>query len=266
MGKDKEKFKSRWFHFTNYDMDYDWNHKYETENTIKYIAYGLEHTKSGRPHHQGWMYVKNPLYNTRRLLGTMHSEIMKGNIDQNDSYCSKENELVKIGIKPKQGNRRDISDIMDSIRENGESSLDIAQDNPNLWVQYGRRFDDYRRLLLPRRTWKTEVSVFWGESGTGKTSTAWELAPNAAVVSFHNGFIIGYSGEEDVIFDDFEDSSIPRQLFLQLTDRYPLKVNIKNGEMEWAPKRIIITSNFNPKYWFSGCEAVARRLDYVENL
>lgn len=259
--------KSRWWTFTNFDMDFDWDQLFESEDSIKYIAYGRETCPStNRPHHQGWLYVKNALHSTKKLLGTMHAESMRGTIDQNDTYCSKESKLTTLGIKPKQGNRRDIADIMDSIK-NGETDIETAENNPSQWVQYGRRFEDFRRLIMPRRTWKSEVFVFWGAAETGKTKKCWEMAPDAADVSWHNGFCIGYHGEEDVIIDDFEDTAIPRNTFLKMTDRYPMVMNVKNGEINWSPKRIFITSNYPPESWYALANAdpaVMRRLDHVE--
>lgn len=260
--------KSRWWCFTNFDLDFDWQHWYETNDTVIYIAYGEETCPTTkRLHQQGWFYVKNSIAGTSRILPKIHTEIMRGSIMQNDRYCSKEaGELIELGSKPRQGQRRDLNGVFDLIKDHGTSELELAESNPAQWCQYGRRFEEYRALLVPKRQWKSEVIVFWGPAGSGKTKRAWEMAPKAASISFHNGFVIGYKGERDVIIDDFEDRSIPRYLFLQMTDRYPMRVNIKNGDVEWSPQRIFITSNFDPNWWYGGCPAVKRRLDSVDQM
>lgn len=251
--------------FTCFDLSFDWQALFENDDSITYLAYAHETCPTtGRHHKQGWLYLRNGVRSLRSKIGTIHHERMYGTFAQNDAYCSKEGDLIEFGRKPRQGERRDIAEIMEAVAD-GETSLQTAEKTPALWCQYGRRFDEYRRLLIPRRTWKTEVFVYWGEPGTGKTERCWEQAPDADIVSFANGFVVGYRGGEDVIFDDFEDSQIPRGLFLQLTDKYPMVINVKNGEMNWAPKRVFITSNFNPKYWYTGCKAVARRLTAVHN-
>ena len=273
--------KSRWWCFTNFDLDFDWNHLFENETCIVYLAYGEEVCPStGREHQQGWIYFKNSKASTRDILGTMHAEVMRGNIKQNDAYCSKEGSLIEYGVKPKQGARRDIAAVFEAIRE-GESELSLAETNPSQWVQYGRRFEDYRRLLVPRRMWKTEVHVYWGETKSGKTHRAWEVTggrdnPQTVSIGYTSGgFFTNYHGEPNVILDDF-DGNMPRELFLQITDRYPMHVNVKNSSVQWAPKRLIITSNFPPERWYGtydaekgvwvGDAAVMRRLDIVEQM
>lgn len=251
--------RTRWFVFTNFDMDWDWRHVMTNNPNLRYVAYGEETTKTGRKHQQGWLYFNNPRMGTRGVTGTMHVEKMMGTMEESDRYCSKENDIVEYGKKPTAGERRDIAETFEAIKE-GVSEREIAEANPAQWCQYRRGMAAYREMITPRRTWKTEVIVLWGDSGTGKTKKAWEMAPDAAPVTYTKGdFFIGYNGEADVIIDDFDDTVMPRNIFMTMTDRYPMVANVKGSSVNWAPKRIILTSNYDPAQWYFGHEAVIRR-------
>lgn len=81
---------------------------------------------------------------------------------------------------------------------------------------------------------------------------------------YSNNFWSSYVGQEEVLIDDFDSSMISRQTFLKLTDRYPYKLRVLQAFAEWVPKKIYITSNYDPKYWYGGDPAVMRRLTSVQ--
>jgi hypothetical protein len=56
----------------------------------------------------------------------------------------------------------------------------------------------------------------------------------------------------------------------ELMDRYPMLVHTKGGMIQWAPKRLIITSNTPPWSWYrhvfenkANAKAFRRRMDKV---
>ncbi len=174
---------------------------------------------------------------------------------------------MNTGQPAAQGQRNDLTLIRDEIKE-GANELEIASDHFGQWVRYRKSFERYRALLSEQRTHVTRVLVYWGPTGVGKTRRAFEEHPEATFLSYENGFWqppkAAYIGV--VIIDDFEDTQIPRGLFLRLTDRYPLTVNVKGSSANWAPTTIILTSNFDPTMWYAGSPAVQRRLSAVEHM
>jgi len=263
--------KSRNWVFTNFKLDFDWDAYYENETRCNFIAYGNEVCPTtGRGHQQGYIRFSSPLAGTSRILPGIRTDVMRGSFKQNEAYCSKEASLVKYGKEPAQGERRDIEAILKSIKDTGESEVSIAESNPNQWIQYGRRFEDYRMLLIPKRSWKTEVICYWGPTGTGKTHKVFEeTGGDVATVSWHGDFCIGYNGERNVLLDDFDPRTISRELFLKLTDRYPMKVNVKHDPKgrEWSPARLYLTSNYNPVDWAHGtCPAVQGRFTKIVHM
>lgn len=91
------------------------------------------------------------------------------------------------------------------------------------------------------------VLWFYGETGTGKTRTAIELAEEAGCSYWLSHgeklqWFDGYTGQEYAIIDDFRRNMCTFNFFLRLTDRYTLQVPVKGGFTNWIPKVIIITS------------------------
>jgi len=141
----------------------------------------------------------------------------------------------------------------------GASYETIFDDHFGVCLQYGRGIREYSQLKQPHRDWPTEVVCIWGPTGTGKSKLANEA--KAAFVEYDKGgFIHGYANESIVCFDDFDPSTMTREVFLRLTDRYHIKVNVKGGSMTWNPRTIYFTSNSNPRDWYNGDEAVRRRM------
>lgn len=253
-------------------------------NICRYVIYGYEHllSEDKTPHLQG--YCELSTGNTARPTGMhkyvprAHFESRCGSRTQARNYCIKEcKEPIEYGTwKPDyQGTRNDLLAVRNEIQE-GKSDRHIATNHFDSWVRYRRSFSVYRELIHindshiepePRRRWKTEVIVYWSfNSGTGKTRRAWEEHPYLNSMTYENSFWSPYNGEKVVLWDDFEPTCMPRQQFLQLTDRYPLKLRQIGGWTEWKPRILIITSNTPPDMWYGGDVAVTRRLDQIEEV
>lgn len=168
-------------------------------------------------------------------------------------------DVYEFGKPKEQGKRVDLEEIMDFIK-NGGTELEVAENWPSQWMQYGRRFERYRKLVQPRRTWITKVECVWGPTGSGKTRWATELGGKIIDYS-RTEFIQGYQNEEIVIFDEFRPDSMRYSFFLKITDRYDISVNIKNDEMRWNPKMIIFLSEDDPQFWYGSKEAFLRRVN-----
>jgi len=253
--------KSNWWVFTNYDMDFDYK-KYMEKTTATYVAYGLEHTKKGQPHHQGWVHfsgARGSMKNVGKQLGGCWCNPMYGNIDQNDDYCSKENELVKFGIKPKPGRRTDLDDIKDQILEGHKSVEDVAIDNPNMYHLYGRTLSKIEDIALRRRyrKWMTTCTWYCGRTGTGKSHNAFEGFDPDTHYGFpnDNGWWDGYKGQETVIINEFRGGIAYAEL-LDLIDKWPKTVKRRNREpVPFLAKHIIITSSLTPEQVYNNLAA-----------
>lgn len=259
------------FLFTSFTVE---NHRenFILNSKLRYMIYSVEKCpKTERLHIQGYAELhEQTRFNTVRKMfpeGT-HFDPRQGTQAQAIAYCSKEESHVEgpfiHGTPHVQGKRNDIETFVKDIPKSTE--LEIIEKHPECYVKYHRVIDRVKYLNEIDRNWKTEVIVYWGDPGSGKTRRVFEECPDVHPIKYTNGFIIGYNNEKNVLFDDFDSQTMPRELFLTLTDRYKCVVNIKGGEKKWNPQRIYITSNTDPQFWFDGSKAVTRRLDKVENI
>ena len=151
---------------------------------------------------------------SKKLLGdnTIHLEQRKGSHQQAKDYCTKDESRLhgpyeygddKDLVKSK---KRKFEDIRDKIKS-GASELDIADEYFGLWCRYYKAFSAYRMLVSKPRDFETEVRVYWGKAGVGKSRRAtYEAGPNAYRKP-RGKWWDGYDGESNVIFDDFTDGS-----------------------------------------------------------
>lgn len=270
--------RTRWWVFTNFDLGFNWG-KLVDEGVLTYVAYGNEVCPTTRKaHQQGWVRFKHPkqsFKNVSKLFGGAHVEKMRGCVQENDDYCSKEARLLTLGKKPRPGFRTDLQGILEEVKD-GMSEQEIAERWSVQWCQYRRAFERYRDLCIKHRTWKTEVRVWYGAPGTGKTDAAklWltdteetdpKIIEDYDNCTYQGDFMHGYGEHTSkVLWDDFDEATMPKWLFLQATDRNKMNMNIKGGSIKWVPKKIAITSNIDPRMWYGlgtgdGWKAVAGR-------
>lgn len=232
---------------------------------VIFWCYGNETCpNTGRHHRQGYMQfakvVSRP-WLKRTFDTSIHWEAMRGKQAQAIAYCQKDGDYYAFGEAKQQGKRSDLHTIQEEI-DAGATVSQIASDHFAKFCQYGKAFERYRQLKQPDRSWKTEVHVIWGPTGTGKTREC--IEKGAVMIDFDkSGFVHGYTNQEVVLLDDFDPACLSRTAFLKLMDRYPMTVNIKGGSSTWNPRIVYLTTNFNPRDWYGGCPAIARRITSI---
>lgn len=253
------------------------------DDRIVYAIWQYEEGEGGARHIQAYIVLSERV-RVRTLNGYEgfgHCSIFarQGSHLQAKQYCSKED--TRRGGPWERGSDRTVP------RRNGERS-DIqalryaaASEAPEveLWdahfgpmLRYYRAVREYRVLRRAiRRTWKTQVHVYYGATGSGKSHAVqlrspdgyWVQQPAPGATLWWDG----YNGTDDVVIDEYFNW-IQLTLFLRLLDQYPLDVQTKGGRQFFAPKRIFITSNIMPESWYPNCAevhraAMMRRLDHI---
>lgn len=247
---------SKYWCFTvnNYDQE-KYEKVIEACESATYGIVGKETGQTGTPHLQGYI-----IFATRKRLGQVrriipgHCERAKGSPAQNKTYCSKDGDYEEFGTLPGgQGSRTDLLAILADIKA-GKNSMAIREKHWGSYLRYSKAIENTILFYTVPRNWETKVHVYWGETGLGKTRRAFQEAGNE--VYFHSGgqWFDGYSGG-DAIFDDYGGSEFKLTYLLKLLDRYPMRVPIKGGFVQWTPRTIWITSNRSPDDWYANAHS-----------
>lgn len=236
---------------------------------VRYLVFGRETGESGTPHLQGyveWTSGVSMATARGRLGGRAHVEGRMGTSAEASDYCKKDGDFEEWGEMSRPGRRTDLSALKADC-EAGQSLRDLAQGHFSNFIRYNRGIMLYRSLISEPRNFVTEVRVFWGVAGTGKSRRAYAEAEDPWVWGGDHWFD-GYDNHDHVIMDDFRGSCMKPSMFLKITDRYPCRVPVKGAFVNWRPRIIWITSNVDPALWWPNVDpetarAVARRLTQV---
>lgn len=196
-----------------------------------------------------------------------HFEQRRGTQEQAIDYCKKEGDWEEFGKfqEKNPGKRTDLVKAVDMI-DCGMTDKEIIRSG-NVSLQAAKSLDYLRLKMVDERTEKPKVFWLYGETGTGKSHKAHELCEGFYdKVSFYKDFIIGYTGRDSVVFQEFR-GQMPLSLVLQLTDKWPCTINIKGGSAEWNPNLIVFTSPYKPEVVYKNCKEnikqLLRRIDEV---
>lgn len=137
---------------------------------------------------------------------------------------------------------------MKQLIDNKASNIDLAEHDFPTFISNYRGLNYYRSLTAIKRDWEMEILVLYGPTGTGKSKWCNDNYPTAYWKQ-EGMWWDNYANEETVIFDEFYGWYKYASL-LKLTDRYPLLVESKHGQLQFNSKRIIFTTNTIPNQWY----------------
>lgn len=187
-------------------------------------------------------------------LERAHLEGMRGNIKQNERYCSKADSLTYFGdpfVEP--GARRDVNRVYEMVK-NDQTDLEIMESDFGLYARLMKAIARLRILLKPVREGYPLVLLMVGRPGCGKTRQCydnypdlWEPPINMCKTS--SSWFDGYIGQKEVLLDEFV-GYMPLASLLQLLDRYVRQVPVKGGFTWFNPSVIMLTSNQHPSEWY----------------
>ena len=214
------------------------------------------------------------------FLTGAHFEHAKGNGEQCETYCTKEESRDPDGVVVKwgerslgAGRRNDIHTMVKAIRVDKRTLLELA-DDPETCVPAVKYMRAAERLINLSATVPDRADVrtiyHYGTQGVGKTRCAKAMAGPGfySFEGFTNGFWNGYNGQTTLVLDEFSGCTLNPTYFQRLCDDGPLMLNIKGGEIPCQITTIHVISNFMPNQWWKETTrvflpAVARRLTEV---
>jgi len=245
---------------------------------ITYLIAGREVAETGTYHIQGYLELstkKRLTFLKTKVSNRAHWEVSRGTPEEASVYCQKDGLFREYGVlsssTSNQGHRSDLMSAKAAL-DAGTRLSEFADLHFPVFIRYQRSLTVYKSLRSVKRSWKTEVFVYWGKTGTGKTRAVVESEPDLyiAVDTVDFCWFDGFEGQEAVLFDDIVHIPGNRYgLLLKLLDRYPLTVPSKGSFVNWNPKKIYFTSNVEWKHWNQGIDdetlaALERRIENVK--
>lgn len=188
-------------------------------------------------------------------------------------YCSKEE--TRIGPNHQFGKPPVLRNNKQDIAAFNQQIIDIG---PERAVQDGLiKIGDYKRFKISVELYKSSTRILepidslehewvWGDPGVGKSKYA--RKQGAFFNKPANKWWDGYADQDVVVIDDFELEQKCLGHYLKIwADHYPFNAEIKNGSVTIRPKKIIVTSNYNPVQIWEGdnqmVKAIQRRFKFT---
>ena len=137
--------------------------------------------------------------------------------------------------------------------EAGGTYEDICDTHFRLAVQYPTGINKVIAAKTKAKPRDVECFCFWGPTGSGKTTKVYDTYGYEDVYRKLAGqWWDGYESQKVIFFDDYYGSEygLTFDYLLQVTDRHPLTVNIRNGTRAAQWTKVIFTSNEHPYTWF----------------
>lgn len=216
-----------------------------------YLVIGDEIGENGTPHLQGYVvwHEKQRLSALKKYGATTHWEIARATPVQASDYCKKEGSYYEDGELPRTAGESQIQKWK-HIHE-----LARAQDMPTFMDAYPDvaflHQEKFKNLVTYYQTPAAPIDElnhewFVGPAGSGKSSTARRLYPQAYIKPTATKWWPDYAGQEVVIVDDVDDTHEYVLVWLKnWADHYPFYAETKGGHTKMIrPKKFIVTSQY----------------------
>lgn len=209
---------------------------------------------TGHEHMHVYAHFTKPYRLSQKIRNLRcHIEYCKGSPKQNIDYISKGGQIVdEIGTKPHQG-ARSVQELRDADINDVDPHLYRIKKQIDMEQHDLCTFMNMLQEIRKNELRGPEVIYITGGSGKGKTFTAYktatELYPNEKIgkLTLKNDFIdVINPNAECYVIEEFRPSQIKASDFLQLTDKYGYRCNVKGGFVTLRPKMIIICSIKQP--------------------
>lgn len=247
------------------------------EDVFEYIHFQEEEAPTtGRHHLQGYVLLKcrkETRWMENHFLPNCTYKIMRGSIQSNEDYTTKEETRVEggmqftWGVRPKEDDEEDCPKPSE-LRKLGVQWLDkikhegyiAPKDIPSCLLQAPGFLNAYKTLTAsctgPKRD-GLKILTLIGPPGSGKSHAVAKYFPHAG------RWLDGNAGNwflnpmaETMVFEEFDGSKIGIQAMKKFLDPYPYAFEVKGYTYPVMATRVIITSNIPPCLWYKDLTSV----------
>lgn len=253
--------------WTSFHVDHAGEIEARLRLVATYFVYQRETAPTtGRQHLQGFVQFPSrlTLNEVQQVFEDpqLHLEVRRGTVREAIAYCTKAetrtSEGTAWGNPNYQGRRTDLAEFRDAVKR-GAPETELLDEFPDVIAKHPRFSYDVRRIVSTERASTIQrsgrrVYLLVGGPGTGKSSFVWdhygtELWTFPVGGSKGSSFFDGYYGQRVAFFDEFY-GQVPFTLLNQITDRYPVNVQVKGGFTAWVPEIVFIASTRPPEIWY----------------
>lgn len=238
----------------------------EQYEKVKNYLYGLETLnyfisteeiapETGHKHiHIYAQFTQNIRLSLKKLCGS-HIDKCYGSPQQNVDYIKKVKEPEKRGT---------ILDEWGDIRIKGGKTIKEVKnmtkdERDDLPIQYYKIIKEINLVeendIVIDEIYKPDLEVYyiWGPSEMDKTKNALKLAKKKGyekinMVKYHNGFWLGIGTSKCCLYDDYRDTDMDPNEFINFIDYNIHVLNIKGGSVKNMYQLILITSVQDPQF------------------
>lgn len=271
----RESPKKQWvFTINNYSDEELSSLKQRLQEHSQYAIIGQEQASTGTEHLQGFVSFKKKVRfsGAKQIIGDRaYIAPSRASAAANQAYCSKDGQFWEHGVPPRPARASDpdsrpLHELAQSFLEcleTGKSLTDLLKDQPFHMLSHASTWlKSYHQIKQHEVKQRGPVLCIWlyGATGTGKSTFAHDLWPNAYIKDPSTLWWDGYVQQPEVIVDDFGFSYPPVINLLNWFSPFKCRVQIKGGYTSLAASKFIVTSNFHPDSLFpSQLDAVKRR-------
>lgn len=233
---------------------------------------------TGHEHIHIFVSFNNAMKLSIKNMCGAHIEKCRGSNKQNIDYVKKDGQVLdEIGEVPRE---RGGSHTVGELREI-ENPTELDYKEYNTWEKIHRKIEEERvfdEMLseIERDELKAPKIIYiTGGTGKGKTYSAYKDAlknfkkEDIGKITIENNFIdVTKEHAKCFVIEEFRPSQIKAANFLQLTDKYGYRANVKGGFVTLRPECIYICSIIHPNYIYHEevNEQFLRRITEIKDL
>lgn len=157
-------------------------------------------------------------------------------------------------VRDKDEIKSDCNELLTRIHQGEYIDLKTIAPDIQMFPGFIQAYEKATKALLGPERPDLRVITIVGPPGCGKSYAISKLFPDAAKwMRGNSGHWFMNATSEVLVFEEYS-GDIKLETFLKYLDPYPLSLEIKGGSRPAMYKLLIITSNTDPRFWYTSAE------------